>query len=915
MKKHLFFVSMVTAMFFSSSTYAQDKVLQLEDYSQWKRIVSSQISPNGDWFTYGLRPNGGDDTLFVKKTSAATAEFSYRIPYASAPSFSNDSKWVVYLISPSKKATKKLRKSRKKVFRTAELRNLATGDSIRFKRASSMTFSEDGRFFAVSLQKTQSDKSKHKGQDLVLVDLTNMSTMNFGNVSDYAFSKNSNHLAYTVDAAEMVGNGLYVYDLKNKMLKSLDSDRKKYSRLTWDDERVLKKDWASKGTQIAVLKGEEDDALEQRNNTLIVVSSLNKNPVKTTLDTDKVSNFPENFVISEKGRLQFSNDGSFVLFGIKEQEKKMKLDKDTIANLDVFHWNDETINSVQRRRANRNRNFTYWASFQPNNSVFTQLTDDSMRELLVSRNSSYAIGRDPKPYINDVNWGVSPADLYRVNLKTGKRDPMVKLVKRSMGYSPNGKYYAVQKDSAIHVVDLNTNKLTNISKAAGIQFMNLDHPYPHEKPPYGLAGWTKDGTSIILNHKYDLWSLKLDGSSAENITKGMGDEQEIQFRYVYLDFDQPYIDTKKPMLLRAYGEWTKKAGYYQLKMGKKPKQLLFDDYAFARIMKAKNADRVAFTKESFVEFPDYHVSNLAFKKPVRLTDANPQQADYKWGSKVLIDYTNSRGEKLQGTLTLPPEYEEGKKYPMVVYFYEKMSNRHHRYYMPTYDDRPHGSTYASNGYLFFQPDNVYQEGRPGTSSLDCITSATQKVIDLGYADPKRIGLQGHSWGGYQSSFILTQTDMFACVVTGAPPTDIESFYNNIYGNTGTNHNGIMEIGQVRMGRNVTPWNSREIYQRENPMFHADKIKVPFMILHGTADGAVDWTQGLEFYNATRRLGKEVIFLSYPGEPHHLRREANQKDFQLRMKQYFDHYLMDKEAPKWMIEGIPHLQKLYEKAKK
>jgi dipeptidyl aminopeptidase/acylaminoacyl peptidase len=914
MQQKVLFLSMVFALLFSTTISAQDKVLQLEDYSKWKRIVSTQVSPNGEWFTYGLRPNGGDDTLFVKKTASSTADYSHKIPYANAPTFSNDSKWVVYLISPSKKKAKKLRKSRKKVFRTAELRNLVTGDSIQFKRAKSMTFSEDGKFFVVSLEKTQSDKSKHKGQDLVLVNLSDMSTMNFGNVSDYKFNKKSSHLAYTVDAAEMVGNGLYVYDLNNKILQNIDSDRKTYSSLIWDDARVLKKDWASRGTQIAVLKGEKKDTLEQRDNTLLVVSNLNKSAIKTELNTS-ATNFPKNFVISEKGRLQFSNDGSFVLFGIKEQEKTINLDKDTIANLDVFHWNDETINSVQRRRANRNRNFTYWSSFQPKNKVFTRLTDDSMRELLVSRNSDFWVGRNPKPYINDVNWGVSPADLYRVNLKTGKRDKIVDLVKRSMGYSPDGKYYAVQKDSALHVVELSTNKLTNISNSADVQFMNLDHPYPHEKPPYGAAGWTKDGKHIIVNHKYDLWSLKLDGSSAQNITKGMGDAQEIQFRYVNLDFEQPYIDTKKPLMLRAYGEWTKKAGFYQLKMGKEPKQLLYDDYAFARVSKAKKADRLVFTKESFVEFPDYHVSDLSFKNPVRLTDANPQQKDYKWGSKVLIDYTNSKGQKLQGTLTLPPDYEEGKKYPMVVYFYEKMSNRHHRYYMPTYDDRPHGSTYASNGYLFFQPDNVYEVGRPGTSSLDCITSATQKVIDLGYADPKKIGLQGHSWGGYQSSFILTQTDMFACVVTGAPPTDLESFYNNIYGNTGTNHNGIMEIGQVRMGRDVTPWNSREIYQRENPMYHAAKIKVPFMILHGTADGAVDWTQGLEFYNAARRLGKEVIFLSYPGEPHHLRREANQKDFQTRMKQYFDHYLMDKEAPQWMIEGIPHLQKLYEKAKK
>lgn len=911
MKKYLLLGCMLLGMLFSTSVLAQDKALQLEDYDKWKRVVSTEISPNGQWFTYGLRPNGGDDTLFVKKTNAITNKFTYQIPYANAPSFSSDSKWVAYLISPSKKEAEKLKKSKKKVFKTAELRNLSTGDSIQFKRAASINFSEDGKYLTISVQKTQNDKSKHKGQDLILVDLTNMSTMNFGNVNDFAFNKKSDHLAYTVDAADMVGNGLYVYDLKNNTLRNLDSDRKKYHGLIWDDARVLKKNWASRGTQVAVLKGEEIDTLEQRINSLLVISDLDQNPKKFDFNpTSFAQNFPKNYVISEKGNLMFNDDGSFVLFGIKEQEKKIKIDKDTIPNLDVFHWNDETINSVQRSRASRNRNFTYWASFQFDTKVFTRLTDDSMRELLISRNSDFWVGRDPKPYIDDVNWGITPADLYRVNLKTGRRDLIVKLVNRTMGYSPDGQHYLVQKDSAIHVANLTTNKLINISDVAGVQFMNLEHPYPHEKPPYGIAGWTKDGNSVIVNHKYDLWSLQMDGSSAENITQGMGGEKETQFRYVNLDYQEPYIDTNKPLLLSAYGEWTKKSGYYQLTVGKKPKKLIYDDYAFGNIEKAKKTNQLVFTKQSFVEFPDYYFADLSFNKPIRLTNANPQQAEYKWGSKVLIDYTNSKGEKLQGTLTLPPDYVEGKKYPMVVYFYEKMSNRHHQYYMPVYDDRPHGSTYASNGYLFFQPDIVYDVGKPGTSSLDCITAATQKVIDLGYADPNRIGLQGHSWGGYQSSFILTQTNMFKCVVTGAPPTDLESFYNNIYGNTGTNHTGIMEIGQVRMGENVTPWTHREIYQRENPMYHAQKIKVPFMILHGTADGAVDWTQGLEFYNAARRLGKEVIFLSYPGEPHHLRREANQKDFQTRMKQYFDHYLMDKEAPKWMKEGIPHLEKLY-----
>jgi dipeptidyl aminopeptidase/acylaminoacyl peptidase len=218
------------------------------------------------------------------------------------------------------------------------------------------------------------------------------------------------------------------------------------------------------------------------------------------------------------------------------------------------------------------------------------------------------------------------------------------------------------------------------------------------------------------------------------------------------------------------------------------------------------------------------------------------------------------------------------------------------------------ATYASNGYLVLQPDVVYEIGKPGTSALDCVTSAVKKVIELGYADPAHIGLQGHSWGGYQSSFIVTQTDMFAAVVTGAPPTDLTSFYDTLYRSSGNIQQGIMEVGQVRMGAGVTPWSAHVLYESQSPIHNAPNIKTPFMIMQGTADNAVDAGQGLEFYAAARRLGKQVILLSYPDEPHHLGKRENQKDFQVRMKQYFDHYLKGAPAPLWMTDGVPQIKK-------
>ncbi|CAN5210857.1 hypothetical protein BH09BAC3_BH09BAC3_25660 [soil metagenome] len=651
-----------------------------------------------------------------------------------------------------------------------------------------------------------------------------------------------------------------------------------------------------------------------KDNSLLVFTNLFTPAFKKQSFTpSSLISMPKRMVISENRKPVFSEDGTLVFVGIKKQERKVKMSKDTVANLDVWHWKDEQIQSVQMKRAEQNKKFTYLCSIDLVTGKFSKLTEESLREVQLSKNSQYAVGRDELPYMDDINWGVSPADLYRVNLKDGSRQVFAKLVNRPLGYSPDGRYYLFQLDSSLQVVDLTTNKVTNISKVAPVRFMNMEHPYPHEKPPFGVAGWTKDGKGVVVNQKFDLWLLALDGTKATNLTAGVGDKNEIHFAYVSLDPEEEFIDLKKPILLSADGEWTKKSGYYTVTAGQAPKVLVYEDRNFGPPKKAVNADRVFYNIQTFVDFPDYYVSNSSFSSPKKITHANPQQKNYAWGKRILVDYANSKGQKLQGTLTLPANFKEGEKYPMIVFFYEKMSQSHHVYSMPVYDDRPHMSLYASNGYLVFQPDNVYEEGRPGTSSLDCITSAAKKIIDLGYADPKRIALQGHSWGGYQTSFILTQTDMFKCIVTGAPPTNLESFYNNIYGSTGTNHHGIMEIGQVRMGRNATPWSASEAYRRESPMVHVPNIKTPFMILHGTADGAVDWSQGLEFYNAARRLNKEVILLSYPNEGHHLAIEANQKDFLVRMQQYFDYYLKDTPAPVWMKEGVQNINKKYDRA--
>jgi dipeptidyl aminopeptidase/acylaminoacyl peptidase len=887
----------------SWSAMAQQKTLQLEDYPKWSRILQPVLADDGNWFAYSLRPNGGDDTLHLKKLSDGQIE---RIPNGQRPVFSDQ--YFAYMTQPGKKEAEKLKKDKKPVFKTAFLKSLEGEMALEVSRAKDMEFSTPGDFWAVHRDKSSDDKPKSKGSDLIIYNLREGGSINLGNVSEFAFNKRGDMLAYLVDANDQLGNGVYVLDLKTKSTKVLDSEGRDYKHLVWDDNSAKRMDWNKKGRKLAVIKGNKEDSLLHVRHDLLVFSELDKSPKKSTLSKDNEK--LQGHVISDLSKVYFLGHGKSVWFGLKEQEEKVKMSKDSIPNVDVWHWNDDRIQSVQMVRAERDKKSTYASVFHFEENEFVQLVDNPYQSLVTSRHGKYAVGRDEEPYLSDINWGVSPADLYRVDLATGEKKKFAEEVNRALEVSPDGKFYIYQKDSALMVYDLEKDQVRNLSQKAAVNFMNMDHPYPHENPPYGVAGWTKDGKSVVVNHDFDLWLLALDGSKAENLTK-IGTDQEIRFRNVSLDKEEDWIDLKKPVLLSAYGEWTKKSGYYSLQAGKEPKALIYEDYMIGSPVKARAADKLVFTKQTFVEYPDYHLANLDFSSPRKITDANPQQKDYAWGERLLVDYTNSKGQKLQGTLTLPADYEEGKSYPTIIYFYEKMSDRHHQYSMPVYDDRPHMSTYASNGYMVFMPDNVFEEGRPGTSALDGITSAANKLIELGYADKDNIGLQGHSWSGYQTSFILTQTDMFKCIVTGAPPTNLESFYNNIYGSSGTVHHGIMEIGQVRMGRDVTPWTHREVYQRENPMYHIPNIKTPFLILHGTKDGAVDWSQGLELYNAARRMGKEVIFLSYPNEGHHLENEANQKDFQTRMKEYFDHHLMGREAPEWMVSGVPHQKKLYE----
>jgi dipeptidyl aminopeptidase/acylaminoacyl peptidase len=773
-----------------------------------------------------------------------------------------------------------------------------------------------------------------RGADVTLHNLATGRDQLLGSVGDIAFNKSGELLAYTVDAAVKDSNGLFVLDLRSGRVNSLDNDAKSYNRLTWSDD----------GAAVAVLKGVDVDKMRERSNVLIAFPNVQTalgepEPAPIVLDPTKAAGFPSGWVVSDRAALEWSDDDKRVFFGMKAQIPAVdtttrRPSTDERADVDVWNSLDERIQSVQMIRADADRNFTFREAFDVSAAKYVKLADETMRELDVAQDGRWAVGRDTRGYISD--YKRPAADFYRVNTTTGERTLMMKnqlTGAGTIGISPDGHYFLYWKDNKFQAYDLDAGTSRTLGGASAVSFVDTQYDHPGPKPSYGIAGYTSDGKSVIVQHQYDLWAVPFDGSAARNLTNGLGAKNEVRYRYVRMEPDDAApggaggggrggrgggargtIDLSKPVTFSTYGEWTKKAGFSQLVDGQM-KELVYDDAAYSTPVKAAKADKFLFTRQTFVEFPDLRVSGPDLKDAKKITDINPQQAEYMWGHRILFDFKNKDGLRLQGILALPDDYKPGEKRPMIVNFYEENSQNLNRYSAPSYLTGMGSSPIqaVSEGYITMLPDIHYRTGASHSDMLECVEAAVRKVIETGYVDPKRIGINGHSYGGEGAAFIGTRSRLFAAVGVGAGVTDLYFDFNQnwgwsyqVSGGSGANGNDYYLYGQGREA--VSPWDNPEMYNFESALTHVREVTAPILIMHGTADPTVAFQNGLAFYNALRYNGKNAILLAYPGEGHGLRGMANRKDLTIRYFQFFDHYLKDGPAPKWMTEGVPFIEK-------
>jgi dipeptidyl aminopeptidase/acylaminoacyl peptidase len=932
------FTALVIAVFIAPLGAQQPlakKPITHDVYDGWKSIQGTKVSRDGVWVAYGLTLQDGDGELVVRNLKTGV---EYRAARGRNPVITPDGKFVVFEKSPQKAEVDKARKAKRrpeempksgigvvdlstgqtatlsehvKSFRLPEdpiriVAYLAAPEPAPRARARDGQEGEDG-------QESKTPSKKHEpGTDLIIHDLVAGTDQIVAEVMDYAVAKNGSAIAYAVSSKTPANDGAFLRNLVDSSTMTLLSGPGNYKGFAFD----------TRATQLAFISDRDDYAAKASRFKLYHASISGNSAAELRVPAETRAG---PIAVSENGRLEFSKDGALLFFGTAAPPHADPDDAPEPVKVDIWHYQDPEIQPMQKVRADEARKENFRAMIRLADRKFTQLASPDVPEVLTNDSGTIALGVSNVPYRQLISWDGSYDDEYLISLADGSRKRILEKANFPASMSPGSNYvlFFDEHDDNWHAIRTSDGQNINLTAKLGVKFQSETDDHPAHPSPYGSAGWTDGDKSVLLYDRYDIWEVKPDGSGGRKVTDGR--REHIIFRYQRTEqappateeeggpgrrsADDPAVSTTRPLILSAVNEDTRASGLYQLTLNSaaSPTKLVMLDKSVGVPIKARDADVYVFTLSRFEEFPNLWVSSGAFTDMKKISDANPQQAQYNWGKSELIEYVNADGKTLKAVLTRPEDFDPSKKYPLLVYIYEQLSNNLYRYVPPA----PGGSSinvtrYVSNGYIVLQPDIVYDIGYPGESALKCVLPATQKVIAMGFIDPKRVGIQGHSWGGYQITYMITRTNIFRAVEAGASVVDMAGGYGGIRWGTGMSRAFQYEKSQSRIG--VPPWENPKLYLENSPIYWIDKVKTPYLTMANDEDDAVPWQQGIQFFTAMRRLGKEAYMFTYNGEKHGLRQRENQKHWTVHLAEYFDYFLKDAPKPDWMEHGVPFLEK-------
>jgi hypothetical protein len=946
---------------------AQKPALTQADWDRWKSISGAALTNDGKWAAYTLAPLVGDGELVIRSTSSAT---EYHIPrgYLGRPNntpgglrprggnpedepagpgiaaaqLTADSKFALVQTYPTQAEFDRVARNRRaaaavtgrsdlaivrladgNVTKIERVRNFrlprSSGAWLAYAPADSAPADSAARPAGAGQQggapgARPAASRRRFGSTVVLRNMGTGAEERMADVLDYAFDDSAKVLVYTVVSRTEGKDGAFVRHLGTGATTALLTGKGDYNQVAID--RAV--------SQVAFISNKDEFGKDEATYTLY--HALIKDGAAKAVVTPPVVG--PALRIADGANVAFTRSGNALLFAVQPPPVDT-LPADSLvgkAVFDLWHYKDPTLQSSQRINAARDRNRSFQAVYHIATKKFVRLANDSIPNVQLSDDARVALANSRERYMIEAMWGDGGADVYLIDGTTGVARLLKENYQGNAQLSTNAKYVAMFDKGVWSTYNIATGKTTEIStNIKGVSFARETFDTPGDVPSWGIAGWTKDDRSVLLYDRYDIWEVDPMGvRAAVNVTDGFGRKETTTLRLASggggggfggggfgggaaAGDDDRGIDPAKPLQLRGVNEETKAQSFVRDWLGanKAPEVVLKADAAFGNLIKAGNAEQYLVTKGTYVDFPNLY-TGTSLTSLTKISDANPQQKMYNWGTVELVRWNSADGVPLKGLLFKPENFDSTKKYPMIVYHYEQLSQGLHSYVPPNGRNVTNPTHYASNGYLVFEPDIYYQEGYPGPSALKSIVPGVTALMQRGFVDPKGIGIQGQSWGGYQGLYMITQTKIFSAAMLGAPVVNMTSAYGGIRWGTGINRAGQYENGQSRIGGSIWEYPTRFI--ENSPLFWLDKVQTPLFIMSNDMDDAVPWYQGIETFVAMRRLGKEVYMINYNNDVHNPASRANQKDIAMRMEQFFDHHLRGKPAPEWMKKGIPYLAK-------
>ena len=909
MKKFLLPLLFLPLLIFSQSK----RTLDHDAYDQWKNISSRLISNDGKHIAFSTKSNSiGNEEMTLMSHDGSILITHDR---SSKLKFTNNSGFLIFKISPDLFDLRDLKrkKTNKKdlLLDTLGIYDIAKKELTKIPRIKSHKVPEKWDDYIVytyspeldtaKSAKKEKKRNKDNGYDLVIRDLGNGEEYTFPYVLDYSMAEEGAGMSLvTTGNDSTLLAGVYAFDFDSKTFKPIYRSKGEFYQLSWDNT----------GEQLSFMSDTDTTKALLRDYQLHFWKAGSDSSTMIACNDDL-----DDLNVNSKFKNYFSKSGKRLFFQTIEfpiLQDTTLLDEE-IVNVEVWNYNDNRLHTQQKVNKKDDAKEGYLAYYDVDQFSFTELGNSQFTDINVSDegDGNTAIAIDNKAYRKAVSWEGGPInrDLYSVNLQTGESKLLKEKIRGGISLSPKGKYayWYDYADSSWFAYSFAEEGIKALTFNNEVPFYNELNDSPTHPWPYGVMAWIENDERILIYDRYDIWEVNPVGEASRKRITPNGRSQGLVYRYVRLDREERFIKKNQKLVLSGFYESDKREAIFSYTYGKEQtKELVSGNYEYGDFRKAKDNKNLIFTQENFETFPNLLSTNLSFSTPKKITDINPQQSDYNWGSAELFSWTSLDGKQLEGLLIKPENFDPNKKYPLMVNFYEKSSNSLNRHRDPS----PGRSTmnysfYASRGYVIFNPNVHYREGYPGESAFNCVIPGVTALVNEGYIDKENIGVQGHSWGGYQIAYLIAKTDMFKAAEAGAPVANMISAYGGIRWGSGLSRMFQYEHTQSRIGG--TLWEYPLRYIENSPIFFIDKVNTPVLIMHNDKDTAVPWYQGIEYFVSLRRLGKPSWMLNYQGEPHWPVKVQNKIDFNIRLAQYFDYYLKGAPMPKWMRDGVPAIE--------